>query len=86
MSNFGWWLVNCGVDEREITTLYKQLNNAAGTLLHMKVGSAKTRKELIQECWILQRKIAKLYDEIDPQLQTAIDVHQKRTEHKGRSV
>ena len=86
MSNFERWLVNSGADEKELSNLYKQLNKAASNLYDMNVGSAETRRELINEFWNLKRKICKLFDEIDSQLQTAIDVHQKRTEHKGRHV
>lgn len=79
MSNFEWWLVESGVDERELSNLYKQLNEAASTLHDMKTGSAEKRIKVIQECWNLQRQIGQLLNEVDHQLQTAIDIHQKRT-------
>lgn len=41
MSDFEWWLVNCGVDEKELSSLYNQLNKAASTLHDMKAGSAE---------------------------------------------
>lgn len=86
MSDFEWWLVNCGADEKELSNLYKQLNKAASTLHDMKAGSAEKRIKLIQECWNLQRRIGQLFDEVDKQLQTAIDIHQKRTAREGSDV
>lgn len=76
---FESWLIKYGSDEMEVTTLYKHLTHITGVLHDMKIGSAETRIDLIHECWNLQKKIGKLYDEIDEQLQTAIDTHQKRT-------
>ena len=86
MSDFEWWLVNSGADERELSNLYKQLNKAASTLHDMKAGSAEKRIELIQECWNLQRQIGRILDEVDRQLKTAIDIHQKRTARGGSGV
>ena len=85
MSDFEWWLVNIGADERELSNLYKQLNKAASTLHDMKAGSAEKRIELIQECWNLQRQIGRILDEVDRQLETAIDIHQARRRDRGGS-
>ena len=84
MSDFEWWLVNSGADERELSNLYKQLNKAALILHDMKVGSAEKRIKLIQECWKLQRQIGQLFDESGRQLQTAIDIHQERKRARER--
>jgi hypothetical protein len=78
MSDFEWWLVNCGVDERELSNWYKQLNRVVSILHRMKAGSAEKRIKLIHECWNLQRQTEQLLDEVDKQLQTAIDIHQLR--------
>jgi division protein CdvB (Snf7/Vps24/ESCRT-III family) len=85
MSDFEWWLVNCGADERELSNLYKQLNKAASTLHNMKTRSSEKRIKLINECWNLQRQIGQLLEEIDHQLQTAIDIHQERRRDRGGS-
>ena len=84
MSDFEWWLVNSGADERELSNLYKQLNKAASILHDMKVGSSEKRINLINECWNLQRQIGQLFDEVDRQLQTAIDIHQERKRARER--
>ena len=76
--SFESWLIKQGSDEREVMNLYKHLTHITGILHDMKIGSAETRIDLIHDCWNLQKKIGKLYDEIDNQLQTAIDTHQKR--------
>lgn len=82
MSDFEWWLVNSGADERELSNLYKQLNRVASLLHDMKVGSAEERIKLINECWNLQRQIGRLFDEVDKQLQTAIDIHKTRRQNR----
>ena len=84
MSDFEWWLVNSGADEGELSNLYKQLNKAASILHDMKTGSAEKRIKVIQECWNLQRQIGQLLDEVDHQLQTAIDIHQERKRARER--
>ena len=78
MSDFEWWLVRCGVDEKELSDTYKQLDKIATALHNMKTGNSGERIKIIQECWSLQRKIGELLDDTDRQLQTAIDTHQKR--------
>lgn len=84
MSNFEWWLVNSGADQRELSNLYRQLNRAALILHDMDVGSAEERIKVIQECWNLQRQIGQLLDKVDRQLKTAIDIHQERKRARER--